>query len=485
MYVRKAKGLRKHYDFVISDVIVLTVSLVLAYFVRHGVVNPYKDVVFRNATIFMFFVDLVVIAFCSIYSGVLKRSYAKEFFMVVFQSLILLAMSTFILFFLKQSNSITRRFSVYSAGIYLILEFSLRVILKSRLEKKGVFAGKNSMLLVVTKDEAEQIIAYISQTVEPTIHICGVAIIDGKKKDEGSEINGLKVVATKDNFIDYVTRAWIDEVFFILPEGVSAYDDLIEEISQSGITTHVSLGKAESRIGHKQRIENIDGYTVLTTSINQLTFRQAFLKRSLDILGGLVGSFFAVIAIFIFGPIIYIKSPGPILFKQKRVGCNGKVFNFIKIRSMVMNADAKKAELMEQNRVKDGMMFKLDFDPRIIGAKILPDGTKKKGIGNFIRDWSIDELPQFFNVLFGDMSLVGTRPPTMDEWEKYKLHHRARLAFKPGITGLWQVSGRSDIKDFEEVVKLDTKYIMDWSFALDIRILFKTVKAVLKREGSM
>ena len=150
-----------------------------------------------------------------------------------------------------------------------------------------------------------------------------------------------------------------------------------------------------------------------------------------------------------------------------------------------MDAEERKKELMKQNRVKDGMMFKLEWDPRIIGTKKLPDGTIKKGIGNIIRDFSLDEFPQFFNVLKGDMSLVGTRPPTVDEWEKYELHHRARLAIKPGLTGMWQVSGRSDITDFEEVVKLDTKYISEWSFMLDIRILFKTVLIVLGQKGSM
>lgn len=109
----------------------------------------------------------------------------------------------------------------------------------------------------------------------------------------------------------------------------------------------------------------------------------------------------------------------------------------------------------------------------------------KKGLGNFIRDWSLDEFPQFFNVLKGDMSLVGTRPPTVDEWERYEPHHRARLAVRPGITGLWQVSGRSKITDFEEVVKLDTKYITEWSMGLDFRILLKTVKVVFGRDGAM
>ena len=148
-------------------------------------------------------------------------------------------------------------------------------------------------------------------------------------------------------------------------------------------------------------------------------------------------------------------------------------------------AGEKKKELMAQNRVKDGMMFKLDWDPRIIGSKMLPDGTTKKGIGNIIRDWSLDEFPQFINVLKGDMSVVGTRPPTVDEWEKYELHHRVRLAMKPGVTGMWQVSGRSNITDFEEVVKLDTQYISQWNLGLDIKIIFKTVAVVFKKEGSM
>ena len=150
-----------------------------------------------------------------------------------------------------------------------------------------------------------------------------------------------------------------------------------------------------------------------------------------------------------------------------------------------MDAEERKKELMAQNKVSDGMMFKMDFDPRIIGNKILPDGTKKTGIGQFIRKTSIDELPQFWNILKGDMSLVGTRPPTLDEWEKYEPHHRARMSFRPGLTGLWQVSGRSNITDFEKVVKLDTQYIGEWSVKNDLKIIFQTIVGVLKNEGAM
>ena len=234
-----------------------------------------------------------------------------------------------------------------------------------------------------------------------------------------------------------------------------------------------------------RRIENYGSFIVLTSSMHIANARQLFVKRLMDIAGGIVGLLLTAVAFVIFAPIIKIQSPGPVFFKQVRIGKNGRRFNFYKFRSMYLDAEARKAELMAENRVGGGLMFKLDFDPRIIGSRKLPDGTVKKGIGNFIRDWSLDEFPQFWNVLKGDLSLVGTRPPTVDEWDKYELHHRARLATKPGITGMWQVSGRSKITDFEQVVALDKKYIQEWSMGLDLRILLQTVLVVLRREGSM
>lgn len=201
------------------------------------------------------------------------------------------------------------------------------------------------------------------------------------------------------------------------------------------------------------------------------------MKRAMDIAGGVVGCLITGLLYLVVAPCIYIKSPGPIFFSQVRVGKNGKKFKLYKFRSMYMDAEKRKKELMEQNRVKGGMMFKIDNDPRIIGGE--------KGIGGIIRKYSIDEFPQFWNVLKGDMSLVGTRPPTVDEWEKYDLRHRVRLATKPGITGMWQVSGRSDITDFEEVVRLDREYIVGWSLGLDVKILVKTVGVVLLRRGAM
>ena len=178
----------------------------------------------------------------------------------------------------------------------------------------------------------------------------------------------------------------------------------------------------------------------------------------------------AVATIFV-APMILIESPGPLFFKQTRIGKNGRRFTMYKFRSMYADAEERKKELMAQNEMQ-GNMFKMTNDPRV---------TK---IGRFIRKTSIDELPQFWNVLRGDMSLVGTRPPTEDEYMQYEGWHKRRISFRPGITGFWQISGRSNIKEFDEVVRLDLEYIDNWSIGLDIKIILKTVVAVFSGIGA-
>ena len=184
-----------------------------------------------------------------------------------------------------------------------------------------------------------------------------------------------------------------------------------------------------------------------------------------------IGIIIALFLVVFVGTAIKLDSPGPMFFAQERIGKTGRKFKMYKFRSMYRDAEERKKALMAQNEM-NGLMFRMKDDPRI---------TK---VGKFIRKTSLDEFPQFFNVLKGDMSLVGTRPPTVGEFEEYSNYHKRRLGMKPGITGMWQVSGRSDITDFEEVVRMDCSYIDNWSLWLDIKILFKTVAVVLKHEGA-
>ena len=213
------------------------------------------------------------------------------------------------------------------------------------------------------------------------------------------------------------------------------------------------------------------GGNILTLGTLEVKLRDRVLKRVLDIVGGIVGCLISIPIIAIVAIPLKLESPGPLIFRQKRVGLNGRYFYICKLRSMYMDAEQRKKELQQQNEMQ-GLMFKMHNDPRI---------TK---VGKFIRKTSIDELPQFWNVLRGDMSLVGTRPPTVDEYQQYQSHHKRRLSMKPGITGLWQVSGRSNIENFEDVVALDIKYIDNWSFWLDIKLLFQTVAVVLMGRGA-
>ena len=192
-------------------------------------------------------------------------------------------------------------------------------------------------------------------------------------------------------------------------------------------------------------------------------------KRLFDLLGSIVGILLLTI---VFIPIVIalkLDSPGPIFYSQTRCGLGGKLFKIHKFRSMVMNAEALKSTVKNE---AVGLIFKNKSDPRV---------TR---IGQFLRKTSLDELPQFWNVFSGDMSLVGTRPPTLDEVKHYRPHHWQRLAVKPGITGEWQVYGRSSIENFEQIVQLDLRYQARWSVFYDLLLLIKTFKVVLFRQGA-
>lgn len=295
----------------------------------------------------------------------------------------------------------------------------------------------------------------------------------------GKEICGIKVVCTLENTLDYIQTRWVDGVLLAVRKDIRLPQDFISQCVEMGITVHAEL-VMENENTANQRLDRVGGFIVLSTNIRITSAKQLFMKRALDICGGIVGILLTAIVTIFLAPAIYIASPGPIFFSQIRVGKNGRKFKIYKFRSMYMDAEERKKELMAKNEMQ-GFMFKMDADPRIIGSG--QDGTRH-GLGWFIRKTSLDEFPQFWNVLKGEMSLVGTRPPTVDEWEQYEHHHRSRMATKPGLTGMWQVSGRSDITDFEEVVRLDREYIEKWNFGLDIKILLKTVLVVLKGSGS-
>lgn len=516
----------------------MQLAFLIAYFIRQGGGPlPYASGMYRTLAVMLVVVDILIAAIFNTMHNVIKRGYYQEAVQTFKQTSMVLLVIVLYMFAMQIGDVYSRLTIFLMAFLHFILGYVIRLAWKPVVLRIWKKSKKAAMILVADEKHVPEILERVSATddVEYT------GIILSNRDGTGEQIEGIPVVANLSTASDYICREWVDEVF-VYPayltdievhsselyksiEGViydtyrefsqKNYDvetvgnggstgnvetatgatataveeqkeatvaSLIEDCRQMAIPVHIRLPL--SNISGKSFVEKVGGCTVLTTAVNYASPLQLAMKRALDIVGGLVGSLIALVVIAVVGPQIKKESPGPILFKQTRIGLNGKRFQILKIRSMYVNADERKAELMKENRVSDGMMFKLDWDPRIIGNKIV-DGKQVTGIGERIRAGSWDEWPQFINILKGDMSLVGTRPPTVDEWEKYKYHHRARLATRPGLTGMWQVSGRSNITDFEEVVKLDTEYINHWSIGLDIRILLKTVKAVFTKDGAM
>lgn len=432
-----------------------------------------------------------------------KRSRMHELMSIVRN--VALTFMIFAVFLILFKNPIieSRYLFLGSCGIYFLLLCLNRYFLKRYLIHRFSDSNYATLAAIVTiEDNAEEFITalqsdwskqFVGIAVAESHHSrtfnhiltddltyskngTSTATINKTLTSTDKEICGIPVVANLENFMSWVRRSSIDEVFINIPEMEET--DLrpyVEELEDMGVTVHINLHLLEN-LTKDSKFDNIkcditNGYPIATFSpTNHNTSALAF-KRFMDITGGLIGIILSLPVILITAIPLLIESPGPLFFKQQRVGKNGRLFNIFKLRSMYTDAEERKQELLNENKMS-GLMFKMDDDPRI---------TK---VGKFIRKTSIDEIPQFFNVLRGDMSLIGTRPPTIDEFEQYESHHKRRLSMRPGMSGMWQVSGRSEIVDFEEIVELDCKYIDEWSLALDIRLIFKTLGVVLGRKGA-
>ena len=471
MYKKENNSWLKHIDFVILDILCLQLAFILAYEIRVAKGIPYLNPLYENMAFVLVIFQLLVSFFGESFSGVLRRGFLIEMKCMIEHEICVMLLAVLYLFMSQQGVMYSRGAFTIMCTLYFFIAYAARIGWKKVIRSRKFAEGEKRSILIITTDaKAANIVKALRGDSYGTYHLAGVALLD--KNKTGSMIQSVPVVAGADDVTAYIHKNWVDEVFFALPEHVDIPKKIMKDCNRMGVVTHVQLA-ALNELGKNQVVEEIAGYMVLSSSINIVSSWQLLVKRLMDIAGGLVGCIFTGIIYIFIAPIMKVKSPGPVFFSQVRMGKNGKPFKIYKFRSMYMDAEERKKELMEKNNIKDGLMFKMDDDPRII-----------KGIGHFIRKTSLDEFPQFWNILKGDMSLVGTRPPTMDEWDKYELHHRRRLAIKPGLTGMWQVSGRSEITDFEEVVELDTKYIEQWSIGLDIKILFKTVTVVFTGSGA-
>lgn len=479
-------GRYKHWDFTLIDIVILELCYLLAFYIRHH--SNIKYYMMRRfagssyAAMVILIILMVLISGLSFhnYSKILQRNAWKELASVFQHVTIVTAGLILYLFIVKDQGEFSRLVLGYFYVISIPVLLVVRVLYKALLRKKNTTGyNRRNAILLVSPDISKDRIRKLKKDFAGVVSIAGVCV-DGKDAKGQTEYCGIPIYSAMEELSDKVRSQWVDEVFILMSDTEQEkWSGTLSELSIMGITMHYVVNSG-IRGSSEKSVEKIGDTMLLTESIHTITFTQAVVKRIVDIIGALVGLVFTGIFTIIVGPMIYKADPGPIFYKQKRIGRNGRVFNMYKFRSMYQDADRRKAELMQKNEM-NGLMFKMKDDPRILGSG--EDGTKH-GIGWFIRTTSIDEFPQFLNVLLGQLSLVGTRPPTVDEWNQYESHHRARMAVKPGITGLWQVSGRNKITDFEDVVKLDLEYISNFSLAEDVKILARTVKVVLKHEGA-
>jgi len=456
------------------DLCSIVVSFLLAAWIRFGsIVNKWmKGRTLGTAFTIVILLYIVIFYFYDTYSRLFKRGYVEELITVAKINGILAVTLMAVMYLLQEGATFSRLFFLCFIFLNLLIDYTLRQYFKLLL--LGVYKRSNSsnkIMVITTYNQVHKVLSQIRKENAWEYQITSLTILD--KNLVGQKINGIEVVADYLSMFEVAKKDVLDGVFIHLPEDGWVdldLDELVLEFQNMGITVDISINTFGLKI-HEKVVREMSGYHVLTFSTRIFDESQLVRKRFMDILGGLIGSKLTAILMIFIAPAIYMESPGPIFFSQLRVGKNGRRFRIYKFRSMYPDAEKRKAELMDQNEM-NGLMFKMKDDPRV---------TK---VGRFLRRTSLDEFPQFLNVLKGDMSLVGTRPPTEKEFLQYECRHKRRLALKAGITGLWQVSGRSDITDFEDVVKLDLEYIDHWSLRMDLKILMKTVGVVLFGKGS-
>ena len=431
------------------------------------IVSLFKEAEYTSQTIDILYLLHFIVFYISNFSfKFYTRGYLEELLQTIKYNLVFSIAITFTSFMLKEPFSISRRGMVYfflinSLAIYLMDS----IIKKYKQSIYSRFKNRKKLFLITATSRLEKAYERLTSSKYSTRELVGMTIMDNTTFSQAQEA----IVAPQD-MVDFVTQEVVDEVFINLPSEDYDIGELVSRFESMGIDVSVNLNAFDFLSLGEKRIQEVAGMSVVTFSTNFYKHTHVIAKRCLDIVGALFGLLICGLVSIVLVPIIR-KDGGPAFFVQKRVGKNGRFFKFYKFRSMRVDAEEIKKELMEHNTMTGGM-FKMDNDPRVTP------------IGRFIRKTSLDELPQFYNVLIGDMSLVGTRPPTIDEYRNYTPEQKRRLSFKPGITGLWQVSGRSAITDFDEVVKLDLAYMDGWTIWRDIKILLKTIKVVFRKEGA-
>lgn len=354
---------------------------------------------------------------------------------------------------------------------YFIISFVIHLLASVlSFSKNRRRKGARHTLLIGQKQNFDRFLEYVRKT-NVSFSRTGHVVLASEDADGEPEDTYLGCVEDGD-LEDILRDQVIDQVYIMREPGRSvSVQKCIDLCLELGIVTHVVF-PMKQKAACASYVSSMGTYPVISYHMGSLNSCAQAVKRVMDIAGASVGLILSLPVLLASAVAILLDSPGPVFFSQTRVGKNGRRFKIYKLRTMTTDAEYRKQDLLALNEMEGAYMFKIKEDPRI---------TR---VGAFLRKTSIDEIPQFFNVLTGSMSLVGTRPPTEDEVLQYERNHWQRLRTKPGITGIWQISGRNRITSFDEIVGLDTQYIKDWSILSDIKIILKTVPVVFRKRGA-
>jgi|Deesub1362A_J573_1020465.scaffolds.fasta_scaffold00373_29 exopolysaccharide biosynthesis polyprenyl glycosylphosphotransferase len=473
------------------DLLIVALSFFIGYFIRNRIHHVSPNIFLEGGLIpflrpLPFYLNflpafLIIWGVLLSYFGMYKSFYIrriKEVLFIIFKTTFIgfLLFGSYI-FILRMQEDISRMFIgfafIIAAALLtaekLTLRYIFKLIGKSGESFKGSLIIFRNILIVGSGKRVRRFIEMVKKNPEWGIRIVGLVDMDPSKK--GEMIEGYKIIGAFDDIPDIIHKNVVDEVVFIVPR---SWLDRIEEIMRfcesEGLTVNVAMDIFKLKFSKAKQTE-LHGFPLLTFETSPHKLEHLFIKRLIDILFSGIGILILSPLFVIIAIVIKLTSRGPVFFVQERYGLYGRRFKLYKFRTMVVDAEERLKELWKYNEMK-GPVFKMSNDPRV---------TK---VGKWLRRFSLDELPQLWNVLKGDMSLVGPRPPLPREVEHYDSWQRRRLSMRPGITCLWQTSGRSEIKDFNEWLRLDLEYIDNWSLGLDFKILLKTIPVVLLGVGA-
>jgi exopolysaccharide biosynthesis polyprenyl glycosylphosphotransferase len=459
-----------HRVIVILDLLALTGAFILAFEVRQGSGSIEQLDDYRWLLLIILPVWYFVISRFGLYNSQRLQSLSFITWSLIKVQFVAVIISASLIFLLEPqglSRLLLGYFVLFSTCFLMATKVGGRLVL--HLFRKMGYNYRN-IIVVGCSDKALDFITAIEGHRQWGLNFVGIVQISDILPDQN--LSRYRLLGKLDDLVEICKDNPIDEVVFCLSkEYLPLLDEYVRELEILGITARMVLDLFDLQSSKTELSFFHDEIPVLTFHSKVLDHNQLILKRGMDIIGALVGLLLTAVVFPFIAFVVKLDSPGPLLFGQKRVRENGRIFTCWKFRSMYEDAEDQKKELLLQNEMS-GAMFKLQNDPRI---------TR---VGRFLRKTSLDELPQFWNVLRGEMSLVGTRPPTPDEVATYDNWHRRRISIKPGITGLWQVSGRNKITNFDEVVRLDLLYIDTWSLWSDLKIICKTFLVVARHQGS-